>query len=627
MPIDNQDFRNRKQQMLLLLKAIEDLARERGKSAIGDALRKQADHLRTGELNVVVCGECRRGKSSLLNAFLETDGICPVDAPVTTNAITRIAHGETERITVVFEEGGKHRSEDIPKERILEYVTEEANPSGNGRKVERLEILLPSPKLKDGLVLYDTPGVGSLNVAHTATTYRLIPYADAVLFVGAANEPLATGELKFLKDIAKSRPHLFHVLTKRDVPPDPEQTLATNLGKIEATLDVPEGAVKGITVSSRYKLLHMEDPDPELLAMSGFLEFEAAIWQLLQKGGDILLGRVQSNALLALSQLLPPIEAERAAWMATSKAELDALDAQLSEQVDRGKQFLSKHNDWREGLQERGRKLQSRCEDELEGEFTDIQRILDQLLMKVEDNEYLKNPARIAERLESECSGAFKRVVESMDDGLGQIVSDLRKKTNLNPKRVGVTAETDFSFTLKRPALPETPGVDKAFEVGSSTVRSVSVMGFIGGGILSAIGLPWLGAPMMIAAAGYGVHKGIKDVAKRETTEIKALVAKEAGLQLGQAKHKAARQLREIFDDSIRAVEKSLKSEIQGALDACEEARKALQETKTSKGAEAEKIRREKDNQYRTILSWKKGLEELAPLPDPQSMGSGKRGE
>ena len=98
MSFDNQDYRNRRQQMLNLLRAVEDLARRRQKPQIVEQLRQQAEYLQAGQLNIVVCGECRRGKSSLLNAFLEDDGLCPVDAPVTTNTISRIAYGDAERV-------------------------------------------------------------------------------------------------------------------------------------------------------------------------------------------------------------------------------------------------------------------------------------------------------------------------------------------------------------------------------------------------------------------------------------------------------------------------------------------------------------------------------------------------
>jgi putative ribosome biogenesis GTPase RsgA len=39
----------------------------------------------------------------------------------------------------------------------------------------------PNPQLKEGLVLVDTPGIGSLNTEHTAITYAFIPNADAIL--------------------------------------------------------------------------------------------------------------------------------------------------------------------------------------------------------------------------------------------------------------------------------------------------------------------------------------------------------------------------------------------------------------------------------------------------------------
>ena len=45
---------------------------------------------------------------------------------------------------------------EVDRSEIHRYVTEEANTQ-NCRRVELVDIRLPNSKLKDGLVLYDTP--------------------------------------------------------------------------------------------------------------------------------------------------------------------------------------------------------------------------------------------------------------------------------------------------------------------------------------------------------------------------------------------------------------------------------------------------------------------------------------
>ncbi|HOX53578.1 MAG TPA: hypothetical protein PKY05_19005, partial [Fibrobacteria bacterium] len=70
MPQTDRAFAARKQTLLNTVEALARLAEARSKAQIAQDLRHQADRLKVGELNVVVCGECRRGKSSLINAFL-----------------------------------------------------------------------------------------------------------------------------------------------------------------------------------------------------------------------------------------------------------------------------------------------------------------------------------------------------------------------------------------------------------------------------------------------------------------------------------------------------------------------------------------------------------------------------
>lgn len=54
--------------ILALFPEVMAAARNRAAETALDRLSRSADRLRSGQLNVVVCGEFKRGKSSLLNA-------------------------------------------------------------------------------------------------------------------------------------------------------------------------------------------------------------------------------------------------------------------------------------------------------------------------------------------------------------------------------------------------------------------------------------------------------------------------------------------------------------------------------------------------------------------------------
>ena len=176
------NYQQQKQKVLQLFKPAKTLAEGQKNIEIKQSLEEVEKRLIEEKLFVVVCGEFKQGKSSLMNALLNEPELFPVDVDITTNLVSSITYGETEKITVVLGESGKEQSQEIQRAEIPNYVTEQHN-KGNFHQAKMLILQSPNPQLKEGLVLVDTPGVGSLNVEHTAVTYAFIPNADAIIFV------------------------------------------------------------------------------------------------------------------------------------------------------------------------------------------------------------------------------------------------------------------------------------------------------------------------------------------------------------------------------------------------------------------------------------------------------------
>ena len=74
--------------------------------------------------NLVVLGEFKRGKSSLINALLERP-VLPTGVVPLTSVVTTIAAGDHDRLLVSFADG---REEARPLAELAEYVTEARNP-------------------------------------------------------------------------------------------------------------------------------------------------------------------------------------------------------------------------------------------------------------------------------------------------------------------------------------------------------------------------------------------------------------------------------------------------------------------------------------------------------------------
>ena len=110
------------------------------------------------------------GKCSLLNHVLHTD-VLPVGVNPITAVPTRLVFGTEAHLTVTFADRQIKR---YPIGDLTQYASEERNP-GNQFEVARLVVRLPSPRLQEGLVLVDTPGLGALAMAGAAETLALSP--------------------------------------------------------------------------------------------------------------------------------------------------------------------------------------------------------------------------------------------------------------------------------------------------------------------------------------------------------------------------------------------------------------------------------------------------------------------
>lgn len=169
--------------------------------------------LGAGQLYLAVLGQMKRGKSSLINALLKADilptGILPVTA-----IITEIRYGEAARATIVYSTGGLR--EEVPISTLSDYISEAKNP-GNRKQVGSVEIAYPSPFLKYGIVLIDTPGIGSTHAHNTETTERYLTQIDAGILVLSVDPPITEIESRFVSDIKTEIPKLFFILNKTDI--------------------------------------------------------------------------------------------------------------------------------------------------------------------------------------------------------------------------------------------------------------------------------------------------------------------------------------------------------------------------------------------------------------------------
>jgi GTP-binding protein EngB required for normal cell division len=172
------------------------------------ALRARLDAAR---LRVLVAGEAKRGKSTLINALLGR-AVLPAGVTPLTAVATTVRYGDDPHAEVRFADG---REEKQPLTALPDLVTERGNP-GNRRHVAAVTVYLDAPLLAGGVELVDTPGTGSVFAWDTAAAHEALETMDAAVFVLTADPPVSAAERDLYATITGLSVATFTVLNKAD---------------------------------------------------------------------------------------------------------------------------------------------------------------------------------------------------------------------------------------------------------------------------------------------------------------------------------------------------------------------------------------------------------------------------
>lgn len=169
-----------------------------------------------GHPRVVVVGETKRGKSSLINALIEVPNLSPVDANVATSAYMDFSHGPQPAAQAYVP--GNDVPVPIGVQDLRDWGTVLGRMPEDTRPPQRIEVQFPAPMLSVvGLV--DTPGVGGLDSEHGDIALHAVEGATALLFVVDASAPFSKPELNFLTEASKRVNLVLFALTKTDAYP------------------------------------------------------------------------------------------------------------------------------------------------------------------------------------------------------------------------------------------------------------------------------------------------------------------------------------------------------------------------------------------------------------------------
>lgn len=146
-----------------------------------DGLREQ---LAADRIRVLVAGEAKRGKSTIVNALLGR-AVLPTGVTPVTAVATVVRYGTPERLTASYADG---RSREHGLDVLPTLVTERGNP-GNRLGLSSVTVHLAG-LLSQGVEIVDTPGAGSVYEHNTAEADRALETTDAAVFVLTADPPM-----------------------------------------------------------------------------------------------------------------------------------------------------------------------------------------------------------------------------------------------------------------------------------------------------------------------------------------------------------------------------------------------------------------------------------------------------
>lgn len=205
--------------ILSVMDKIEELSTESDKlPQIAGTFTAARDMMENPSFDVVVCGEVKKGKSSLLNAIVG-ESILPVNVEIATSQVFRIMNSSSESHYLVFTDGTK---KSISREELSKYGSQVdaelyGEPIFQNHTLAYIEVNMPIQFLPQGVNLVDTPGLGAMYKSHEWITQNYVQKASAIIFVMDPERPMLEKEKEFILKVLDITPYILFVMTKIDM--------------------------------------------------------------------------------------------------------------------------------------------------------------------------------------------------------------------------------------------------------------------------------------------------------------------------------------------------------------------------------------------------------------------------
>lgn len=461
------------------------------------------------EVTVLVIGEFKQGKSSLVNALVKAP-VCPVDDDVATAVATVIGYADKSEASITcepLEDGEEEQRFDIKVTDAGGFVVS-GRIAGTNQKVNTVEVRIPRKLLRAGLKVVDTPGVGGLESAHGRATMGALSMTDAVVFVTDSSQELTASELEFLKTAHQRCPNVICAMSKIDIYPRWSKIMELNKGHLAAAgLEI-----EIFPIASPLRNKALETNDAELHDESGFPTLLERVEQgIVASAESIHVGMAMNDVRAVADQLLDTETTKREAI--ADPAAREALLARAQEAKERAEGMKMAASRWQVVLNDGVGDLTSNTDHDLKARTR-------ALIAEVEELIDENDPSQIGDEL-------FPMVEERLMADIAENYYLLRNSAVDLSKRVLEVFELDANIAEVQVATPAEMLEDrKRLEVelaeAPSYAQSVltGMRGSYGGMLMfgmlgSLVGLATFG-PVTLAIGGFMGRKAAKEERERQ---------------------------------------------------------------------------------------------------------------
>lgn len=498
-----------------------DIARRYGQDSAADrAVQMLNATFRAG--TVVVMGEVKRGKSSLVNALIAQPDLLPVDVLTCTSAPIRVAVSHdgpvVPQVTLVR---GTEREMVLATE-LARWVTVDGVGSLQGNTNAGLEEAQDPPSSAeiavrypdmDGITVVDTPGVGGLDKRAVTAALQEARHAGVLLMVCDASTPITAPEMDILRQAHDSVGGVIVAVTKTDkntrrwraIVEDNKRLISSHMG-----IDVPVVGVSSLRALDAARCI---DPArrAELERRSGIAQLRSQLRAQLRQPAAM----GQRAALQSITTTLTGI-----AKTVRDDIRLLAESSTAVEQLEAEKATL-------ERLREESSEFEQRFQRDLAVARTRVTEGLDKALEEVR-HEWTQQINADSLRVLRSKPQVFTSQIETelavvMEDTVGAMVEEISELASaLFPDRQELIAEI-MGTTVASLTPAEVSGHEVEKKTKDIIDPSVLMMGMIGSGALAAIipvaplaGAVWVGVNLGYRAMRNGKQHLITWL--RETT-------------------------------------------------------------------------------------------------------------